>query len=106
MSVKLFFHAYSGAAVISSIPLRAVPALPASCLNRNAVGTMGHLIDFFTLQQQKKKLNPHNVFPSHPRDYFLPLDTRDVPYQPSSHPQFIFSCLVVTELSDRLLVLW
>lgn len=71
------------------MPLRALPALPAlpaSCLYRNAVGTMGHLIDFFTLQQQgKKKLNPHNVFPSHPRDYFPRLDTRDVPYQLSVH---------------------
>lgn len=81
VTVALFFHHLeciwldgpAGAAVISSLLVSALPALPASCLNRNDVGTMGHLIDFFfTLQQQGKKQNPHNVFLSYRRDYFAP----------------------------------
>lgn len=48
-------------------------ALPASCLNRNGVGTMAHLIDFFfSPATEKKNPNLHNVIPSPLRDYSAP----------------------------------
>lgn len=77
-------------------------ALPASCLNRNDAGTMGHLIDFFFFpSSNRKKTEP-------PQRNSLPPE-RLSPPPPDPHqlsPEFIFCCLEASRLSDRLLDLW